>query len=94
MDELKGTTIGRGPCPNCGNDAAYKVNKKGHIYVYCVVEADNGCHSGTQSRSFTGDKHLAKRIAKWANPDHRKKFLADEPEKEPAKGGWFDHPIL
>lgn len=76
-DAEKGKVIGHGPCPNCGAPAAYKLNKKGRVYVYCVVEADGGCHSGTQSRSLKGDQKLAARIAKWSCTDTRNRLLGD-----------------
>lgn len=102
-DEVQGRVIGHGPCPNCGANSSYKVNKKGHLYVYCVTEGDGGCHSGTQSRSQKGDVELAKRITKWTNATDKKKLLgggASQDEtpkkpkaKEPAKA-WWDREII
>lgn len=74
-----GRVIGHGPCPNCGHPAAYKLNKKGHAYVYCSTEGDGGCHSGTQSRSAKGDAQLARRITKWVSQDDRARLMGDEP---------------
>lgn len=83
-DEEKGRVLGYGPCPTCGASAPYKVNKKGHLYVYCPTEADGGCHSGSQSRAHKGDVEKAKRITKWNNPEDRKKYLG-EAEAAPEK---------
>jgi hypothetical protein len=90
VDEEKGRVLGHGPCPNCGHSAAYKINKKGHLYVYCVVEGDGGCHSGTQSRSAKGDTELAKRITKWTKAEDRKKYLGEAaaPAEQPKKSIW------
>lgn len=98
-DEERGRVIGHGPCPNCGHSAAYKVNKKGHLYVYCVVEGDGGCHSGTQSRSAKGDVELAKRITKWTKVEDRKKLLGEAggaPEKQAKTSDrpWWDKEII
>jgi hypothetical protein len=76
-DEQKGRVIGHGPCPNCGHPAAYKLNKKSHVYVYCTTEGDGGCHSGMQSRSAKGDTHLAKRITKWVAAEDRQRLLGE-----------------
>lgn len=97
-DEQAGRVIGKGACPNCGYDATYKINKKNHVYVYCVTEGDGGCHSGTQSRSDTGDKALAKRIKKWTSQSDRKRLLGSEdaPERTatPAEKPWYERSIL
>ena len=98
-DDEAGRIVGHGPCPNCGANAPYKRNKKGHLYVYCVVEGDGGCHSGMQSRSATGDKKLAERITKWVKPEDRKAMLGEAalPQKasgqEPKKS-WLDREIF
>jgi len=85
-DVERGRVIGHGPCPNCGHPAAYKANKKEHVYVYCVTEGDGGCHSGTQSRSAKGDRELARRVTKWSSKADQRKFLGEEaPEKPAAK---------
>lgn len=76
-DVEKGKVIGHGPCPNCGHPAAYKLNKKNHVYVYCSTEGDGGCHSGTQSRGIKGDTALAKRITKWTCTETRQRLLGD-----------------
>ena len=96
-DLERGRVIGHGPCPNCGHPAAYKANKKEHVYVYCVVEGDGGCHSGTQSRSTKGDRELAKRVTKWSSKADQRKFLgedvlpakpkAEKPADKPAETG-------
>lgn len=96
-DEQKGRVIGHGPCPNCSHTAAYKINKKSHVYVYCTTEADGGCHSGTQSRSDKGDKALAKRITKWSNAADKKRLVGgdappakadDTPAEKPKESFW------
>lgn len=95
-DEQRGRVAGHGPCPNCGHAAQYKVNKKGHIYVYCAVEVDGGCLSGTTSRSKTGDRKLAERVKKWANPEDRKLFLGGESEPETGterQKPWLERPL-
>jgi hypothetical protein len=98
-DEQRGRVLGTGPCPNCGNGAAYKVNKKGHLYVYCVVEADGGCLSGTTSRSAKGDRELAKRITKWANKEDRARLLGEgggnpKQESKTASVPWWEKEII
>ncbi|MGE5476175.1 MAG: hypothetical protein ACM3Q1_05940 [Bacteroidales bacterium] len=95
-DTEKGRVIGHGPCPNCGHHAAYKLNKKGHVYVYCDVEGNGGCHSGTQSRSNKGDVALTKRITKWTSPEDRKRLLGDDsPAHVPAqKTSWLDRELF
>ncbi len=98
-DTERGRVIGQGPCPNCGHPAAYKVNKKGHLYVYCSVEGDGGCHSGTQSRSAKGDRELAKRIAKWTSAEDRKRLLGDDVKKtrqdhDGVKTPWWDRELV
>lgn len=89
-DEQKGRVVGHGPCPNCGHTAAYKLNKKEHLYVYCDVEGNGGCNSGTQSRSHKGDVSLAKRITKWANTADRARLLgeAEKPAEEGKVSVW------
>lgn len=86
--EEKGIIIGYGPCPVCGHKPTgkkllpYKVNKKGHLYVYCTTEADGGCHGGQQSRSVTCDHELAERITKWVKTDWRDNLVkAEAPQR-------------
>lgn len=79
------TTIGHGPCLNCGFDRVpYKVNKKQHLYAYCPHPADGGCGSGTTSRSDAGDRQLAKKVTKWSSSEERKKWLDEQQPPEPA----------
>lgn len=86
-----GTIVGDGACPNCGAPAVVKVNRKGHLYVFCTSAADGGCNSGIQSRSDRGDSLIARRVHKWRKPEYRARFLAASstptggPELEPIK---------
>lgn len=96
-DEQKGRIIGHGPCPNCGHPAAYKLNKKNRVYVYCATEADGGCHTGSQSRSLKGDEKLAARITKWVSAEDRQRLTgkgaAPPPAAETPKKSFWEREI-
>lgn len=95
MSEEKGKVIGHGPCPHCGTVIAYKLNKKGHVYAYCLPVPD-GCMSSTMARSGVSDKHIAARITKWTDPEARKRLMGEggtspAPEKHVP---WYERNIL
>lgn len=95
MAEEKGKVIGHGPCPHCGTVIPYKLNKKGHVYAYCLPVPD-GCMSSTMARSAVSDKHLAARITKWSDPAARASILGGGGEEpRPAKSiPWYERDIL
>lgn len=77
----EGKVVGHGPCPHCGIDLPYKLNKKNHLYVYCKAVPDGGCLSSTIARSDVSDVSLARRITKWTDPEQRTRFKGDAAEK-------------
>jgi hypothetical protein len=86
---FENTTAGSCKCPACGHDVIAKVNKKGHLYVYCSQPADGGCGGGYVSRSHKADGIIAAKVTKWRDPKAREHFhqwvdgaAADEGELE------------
>lgn len=72
--------VGEMPCPICSKRTAVKVNKKGHLYAYCLHPADGGCGGGSTSRSDSSDGHIAARVTTWRHEEAKKHFLAMTPE--------------
>jgi hypothetical protein len=86
----QGKTVGQGSCPVCGASAPVKVNKKGHLYLYCPTPADGGCGQGMQSRSDKADGLIAARVTAWRDAEARKRFQALAPTRTPAKPSIWD----
>ena len=82
-DRPKGVVVGQADCTNCGRSGNVKANKKGHLYLYCDVPADGGCGTGQTSRSDAGDLHIARRVKKWVEPEHRKAYLGEAKPADP-----------
>ena len=67
-------TVADATCPLCRRAAALKVNKKGHLYIYCNTPGDGGCGCGVTSRYAAGDAKLAGYATKWRSAEFRERF--------------------
>jgi hypothetical protein len=69
--------IGEATCPACGAPIKVRITEKNKLYANCI-EVQGGCGAQIFSRSATADKHLARRITKWVDPNERRAYLGEE----------------
>lgn len=72
-----GKTRGTGACTACGEPVLFKVTKRGLLSYNCDTK-DGGCGSQQFSRTAESEKHFARLITKWNEPEQRRAYLGDE----------------
>lgn len=69
--------IGDAKCGMCGQPVKVRITEKNKLYANCI-EAQGGCGAQVFSRSAAADKHLARSIVKWMDPNERRAYLGEE----------------